>query len=86
MLVIGTRFEDQISQVFKNLAAVCAAANATLDNAVKFTIYLTNLDDFPVVNEVMQNLLKEPYPARAVVEVSALPKGVLVEIDAIVAL
>ena len=86
MEITGTTIDDQISQVFKNLIAVCAAANASLDDVIKFTVYLTNLNDFPVVNEVMQNLLSEPFPARAVVEVSALPKGVLVEIDAIVAL
>jgi len=86
MEVISSDIEEQITQVFSNLAAVCAAANVTLDDAIKFTVYLTDLNDFPLVNETMQKLLQQPYPARAVVEVSALPKGVKVEIDAVVAL
>ena len=84
MEVTADEIQGQITQVFRNLAAVCQAANTTLDNTIKFTVYLTNLGDFPIVNETMQTLLEPPYPARAVVEVSRLPKDVLVEIDAIV--
>lgn len=76
----------QIHQVFKNLKAVATAANASLDHAVKLTIYLTDLGEFPAVNEIMAEYFQEPYPARAAVEVSALPKGVDVEADAILSL
>ncbi|MBO6557514.1 MAG: RidA family protein [Pseudomonadales bacterium] len=76
----------QIAQVFDNLAGVISAAGAELDDAIKFTVYLTDLGNFPLVNEAMAERLKEPYPARAAIEVSALPKGAQVEVDAIVAL
>lgn len=84
MEVVGDDIQSQISQVFQNLTAVCEAAGTGLNSVIKFTVYLTDLADFAVVNETMQALLEQPYPARAVVEVSALPKGVIVEIDAIV--
>ena len=73
----------QIRQVFENLRAVAQAAGGSLQDAVKLNIYLTDLKDFPVVNEVMGQYLKQPFPARAVVEVSALPRGVQVEIDGV---
>ncbi len=76
----------QIAQVFDNLTGVINAAGAELDDAIKFTVYLTDLGNFPLVNEAMAERLKEPYPARAAIEVSALPKGAQVEVDAIVAL
>lgn len=78
--------DSQINQVFDNLTAIAEAAGATLNDALKFTIYLTDLSNFPRVNEVMASRLDEPYPARAAVEVSALPKGTNVEADAILAL
>ena len=86
MALVGEDIEPQISQVFENLNGVITAAGATLDDAIKFTVYLTDLAHFPLVNEAMAKRLKEPYPARVAVEVSALPKGALVEVDAIVAL
>ena len=73
----------QITQVFENLKAVAAAAGATLDDAVKLTIYVTDLGNFPTVNEVMARYFREPYPARATVEVKGLPKGAAVEVDAV---
>jgi reactive intermediate/imine deaminase len=76
----------QAERVFANLAAVARAAGGTLANAVRVTIYLTDLADFPVVNEVMARWFSEPYPARATVGVAALPRGALVEVDAILAL
>ncbi|MBI4694361.1 MAG: RidA family protein [Gammaproteobacteria bacterium] len=81
-LVVGD-IAAQITQVFENLRAVAAAAGATLDDAVKLTIYLTDLGNFPTVNEVMSKYFKEPYPARATVEVKGLPKGAAVEVDAV---
>ncbi len=76
----------QTHQVFKNLSAVAAAAGGSLANAVKLTIYLTDLGDFAEVNRVMAEYCTEPFPARATIQVSALPKGSKVEIDAILVL
>lgn len=75
--------DAQIARVFENLKAVAAAAGATLDDAVKFNIYLTDLANFAKVNETMAKYLTEPYPARAAVGVASLPRGALVEADAI---
>ena len=75
--------EGQTHRVFRNLAAVAAAAGLSLDHAVRMTVYLTDLAHFARVNEIMAQYVKEPYPARAAVGVAALPRGALVEIDAI---
>jgi reactive intermediate/imine deaminase len=75
--------EGQTHRVFRNLAAVAAAAGLTLDHAVRMTVYLTDLAHFARVNEIMAQYVKQPYPARAAVGVAALPRGALVEIDAI---
>jgi len=81
-LVTGdTRAE--IDRVFANLAAVAAAAGASLENAVRITVYLTDLKNFALVNEVMAEYFKEPYPARAAIGVAALPRGAAVEVDAV---
>lgn len=81
-LVTGdTRAE--IERVFDNLAAVAAAAGASLENAVRITVYLTDLKNFTLVNEVMAEYFKEPYPARAAIGVAALPRGAAVEVDAV---
>lgn len=79
-------FEAQTVQVFENLKAVADAAGGSLADAVKLTIYLTDLDNFAKVNEVMARYFSEPYPARAAVGVKALPKGAQVEADAILVL
>lgn len=76
----------QARQVFENLAAVADAAGGSLDNAVKINISLTDLGDFAVVNEVMGEFLTEPYPARACVQVAALPRGAGIEVEATLAL
>ena len=76
----------QIERVFDNLAAVAKAAGGSLNDAVKLTVYLTDLANFAVVNEVMRKYFEQPYPARAVVGVAALPKGAEVEVDAILVL
>ena len=81
-LVTGD-IRDQATQVFRNLAAVAEAAGGSLDQAVKINISLTNLEYFGAVNEVMASFLSEPYPARACVQVAALPKGVDIEVEAI---
>lgn len=76
----------QANQVFKNLGSVIEACGATTSDVVKLTIYLTDLGEFPRVNDIMAGYFTEPYPARATIEVSALPKGALVEVDAVVVL
>ena len=73
----------QTRQVLQNLQAILNAEGATLQHVVKTTIYLQDLDDFKAMNEVYATYFCEPYPARATVEVSGLPKGVLIEIEAI---
>jgi reactive intermediate/imine deaminase len=76
----------QIERVFDNLSAVAKAAGGSLNDAVKITVYLIDLANFAVVNEVMRKYFETPYPARAVVGVAALPKGAEVEVDAILVL
>lgn len=78
--------EAQIHQVFRNLQAVAAAAGGGLDQVVKLTVFLTDLANFPRVNEIMAGYFREPYPARAAVGVAALPRGALVEADAVMVL
>ena len=77
---------EQTAQAFKNLAAVAEAAGGSLEKAVKINISLTDLEHFSTVNEVMVQFLQEPFPARACVQVAALPKGAQIEIEAILAL
>ena len=81
--LMNASIKDQAEQVLKNLIAICEEANGSLADIVKLTIYITNMNDFAVVNETMQKYFSEPYPARATVEVSALPLGVSVEMDAV---
>ncbi len=83
MELVGGDIAAQISQVFDNLAAVCAAAGGSLADIVKLNIYLVDLAHFPVVNELMARRFAEPYPARAAIGVAALPRGAQVEMDAI---
>ena len=75
--------EAQTHRVFRNLAAVAGAAGLTLDHAVRMTVYLTDLAHFARVNEIMAQYVREPYPSRAAIGVAGLPRGALVEIDAI---
>ena len=75
--------DAQIRQVFDNLEAVARAAGATLDNAAKVNVYLTDLGNFAKVNEAMTRYFNQPFPARAAVGVAALPRGAMVEVDAV---
>ena len=86
MELVGEDVVRQTHQVFKNLSAIAKASGGNLVDIVKMTIYLTNLDNFSKINEIMASYFQEPYPARATIEVSALPKAALVEVDAILAL
>lgn len=76
----------QIDQVLDNLSAICEAAGGSLAKIVKLTVYLTDLNHFPLVNEAMSRYFEEPYPARAAIGVSALPREAQVEMDAIMIL
>ena len=86
MTLVSDDVAEQTEQVFRNLAAVAEAAGGSLADAVKLTVFLTDLSDFATVNEIMARHVPEPFPARAAVEVSALPKGAAVEIEGILAL
>ena len=79
-------FNDQASQVIDNLEAICNEAGGSLDNILKLTIFLTDLTKFDEVNEIMIRRFSEPFPARATLEISKLPKGVDIEIDAILSI
>ncbi|WAJ70129.1 RidA family protein [Catenovulum adriaticum] len=83
MEMITSGFVDEAHQVFKNLQAVCEAAGGTLNDLAKVNIYLTDLDNFAQVNEVMAQYFTQPYPARAAIGISQLPKGAQIEIDGI---
>ena len=78
--------DAQIHRVFQNLRAVADEAGGGLDHAVKLTVYLTDLSHFARVNEIMSTYFTPPYPARAAIGVAALPRGALVEVDAILSL
>ncbi len=84
MEIVDQSFNAAADQVLNNLEAICKAANCSLDNIVKLTIYLTDLNNFNALNAIMEKRFTKPFPARATIEVSALPKGVTVEMDAIV--
>ena len=84
MVLVSKNIDDQINQVFLNLRAVCKAAGGDLSNIVKLNIFLTDLDNFSIVNEIMSQYFTEPYPARAAIGVKSLPKGSKVEMDGVV--
>jgi reactive intermediate/imine deaminase len=83
MEVVGGGIEAEITRVFDNLKAVAAASGGGLADVVKLNIFLTDLSNFPIVNEIMAQYFEQPYPARAAIGVAALPKGVGVEMDAV---
>ncbi|MFC4701197.1 RidA family protein [Glaciecola siphonariae] len=86
MEIVSEDFEAQAVQVFENIQAVVKAAGGNMSNLVKVNIFLTDLGQFAKVNEVMARYFKQPYPARAAVQVSALPKAVQIEIDGVMVL
>ena len=86
MVLIEGDIAEQINRVFKNLTAVCEAAGGSLQDIVKLNIFLTDLAHFPIVNEVMAQYFEQPYPARAAIGVSQLPKGAQVEMDGVMVL
>lgn len=81
--LVSAEIRPQIQQVFANLQAVAEAAGTDLARAVKVTVYLTDLGNFPLVNEIMAEFFPEPFPARAAIGVAALPRGADVEADAV---
>ena len=86
MEMIDGDIKEQITRVFMNLDAVAKASGGALSDVSKLNIFLVDLSDFPLVNEIMSEYFNEPYPARAVIGVSNLPKGAMVEMDAIMTL
>ncbi|MDG2140711.1 MAG: RidA family protein [Gammaproteobacteria bacterium] len=86
MKVVEGGIAEQTHQVFKNLEAVARESGGSLNNALKINIFLTDLTNFTAVNEIMTQYFHEPFPARATIQVSALPKSALIEIDAVMAL
>ena len=84
MEVISPVFSDQVEQVIKNLDEIVKESGNSLNDIVKITVYLKNLENFQAVNQAMENFFTKPYPARAAVEISKLPKDVEIEMDAIV--
>lgn len=86
MQLVEGGMETQIRRVFDNLAAVADAAGGSLADTVKLNVFLTDLSHFARVNEIMAGYFKEPYPARAAIGVAALPRGALVEMDAVLVL
>ena len=83
MEVVSGGIEAEITRVFDNLKAVATASGGSLADVVKLNIFLTDLSNFPTVNEIMAQYFQQPYPARAAIGVAALPKGVGVEMDAV---
>ncbi len=86
MELVEGDMKAQIRRVFDNLQAVAAAAGGSLADVAKLNVFLTDLADFPLVNEVMADYFQQPYPARAAIGVAALPKGAAVEMDAVMEL
>jgi reactive intermediate/imine deaminase len=84
--VVSGEIEAEITRVFENLKAVATAAAGTLDQAVKVNVYLTDLAHFAKVNEIMASYFTKPYPARAAVQVAALPRGARVEVECVLSL
>lgn len=85
-MIMVNGIHSQISRVFENIKAVAEAAGGSLDHIVKLTIYLMDIQSLPMVNEAMGKFFKEPYPARTSLAVAALPRGALIEIDAVMQL
>ena len=83
MEVIEGGIENEIHQIFKNLSAVCKEAGGGLDDIVKLNIFLTDINNFALLNEIMATYFEQPYPARAAIGIKELPKGVSVEMDGV---
>lgn len=86
MTLVNATIEDEIHQVFRNLAAVARAAGGTLAHIAKLNVFLTDLTHFPAVNQIMGQYFSQPYPARAAIGVASLPRGARIEADAILVL
>jgi reactive intermediate/imine deaminase len=84
--LVQETFEAEVRRVLENLKAVASAAGGSLDQVVKLSVFLTDMAQFPKVNEAMQSYFREPYPARAAIGVAALPRGARVEMECILSL
>ncbi len=83
--LVSDAFRPQAEQVFKNLRSVASASGGSINNIAKITVYLTSFENYTALNEVLAQYIDKPYPARSVVQVSALPKGALIEIEGVMA-
>lgn len=83
-MILRNSFSEQVVQIFENIRCLALAANTSIDKTVKLTVFLTDLKNFSELNELMETILEAPYPARSAVGVSELPKGAVVEIEAII--
>lgn len=83
MELVSDDVRKQVVQVFDNLEAVCLAAGGSFEQVVKLTVFLTDLTDFPIVNEVMEERFSKPFPARAAIGVASLPRNVAVEVEGV---
>ena len=86
MKVVDSSFEDSAQRVISNIENICKEAGASLDDIVKLNIYLLDLENFDILNKIMEERFSEPFPARATIEVARLPKDVMIEMDAIVSI
>ena len=86
MKIVDSSFEDSAQRVISNIENICKEAGVSLDDIVKLNIYLLDLENFDILNKIMEERFSEPFPARATVEVVRLPKDVMIEMDAIVSL
>ena len=84
--IVAGGFEAQVRQAFENLSAVAGAAGGSLADCVKLTLFLTDLERFPIANEIMQEFFADPFPARSTVGISSLPRGALFEVEAVMVL
>ena len=83
MEMVNTSFEAEVRQVFANITSVLEAANASIEDVVKFTVFLTDISNFDQVNSVMNEICNQPFPARSALGVASLPKGANIEIETI---
>ena len=86
MKIVDSSFEDSAQRVISNIENICKEAGASLDDIVKLNIYLLDLENFDILNKIMEKRFSEPFPARATIEVARLPKDVMIEMDAIVSI
>ncbi len=84
--LVTSSFEDEVKQAFKNMSSVIEASGGNLNSIIKLTLYLTDLSNFSIVNDIMASVIPQPFPARSTIGVASLPKGASFEVEAIIAI